>query len=84
VSNTYVSNDYIPLSTAPSSLIILLGLRSSPIACEINVNIIVTRAPGIGLNNFTVALARPRDRFSEVKNASIIVLEIARYRKRFS
>ena len=84
MSDIYVSNNYIPLSSAPSSLIILLGLRSSPIACEINVDIIVIRAPGIGLNNFTVALTRPRDRVLEVKNASTIVLEIARYRKRFS
>jgi len=84
VSDTYVSNDYIPSSSAPSSLIVPLGLRSSPIACEINVDIIATRAPGIGLNNFAVALARPRDRVSEAKNASAIVLEIAGCRKRFS
>ena len=67
----------------PLSLIILLGLYSSLIAYKINVNIIVIRALGIGLNNFTIALARPRDRVLEVKNASIIVLKIARYRKRF-
>ncbi len=83
MSNIYVSNNYIPLSTAPLSLIILLGLRSSLIAYKINVNIIIIRAPGIGLNNFTIALARPRDRVLEVKNTSIIVLEIAGYRKRF-